>query len=278
MGQFEQADLHFNYEEMGHPETPLVVLLHDFGEEARRWYPVMRELESYYHVVAPDLRGHGRSASPESLDQYSMEAYASDLEALLDHLGADLAAIAGWGFGGMVALQFATADPDRVAALCLSDSSPAPGSDRYAPEFGAAEAEVDRIAEEVRAFGMRVLSRKQAAEVRDQTLGRAITAQAVGRSADGWLGAAHARKTRPDLIDRLRGKLSMPVLICTGDEDPLRSASDVMREEISGARSVVFEDTGHGIPLARPHAFADVLSEFLSDVEQGFPVEDSRSV
>lgn len=277
MGTFERGGLEFNYETMGDPGAPPVVLLHGFTGESRNWYPVMRGLADRYFVVAPDLRGHGRSAAPEGTEAYAIEEYAADLGALFDHLGIELAAVVGSSFGGMVALQFSTTWPDRVAALCVSDASPAYASDRYTPEFAEREGGIDRAEAVVRERGPGELGRRRAATVRDPRMARAIREQAARMSRDGWLGAAHARRTRPDLIPVLRDRLTMPVLICTGDEDPVRSAFQVMREELPGARAVTFLETGHGVPMIRPEQFVKALVAFLEDVEASRPVVGDRT-
>ena len=74
----------------------------------------IRELGADRTVVAPDLRGYGRS--PLTSAPFS---HAGDVVRLLDHLGIDRCAVVGSSGGGAVALQVAAAVPDRVSALVL---------------------------------------------------------------------------------------------------------------------------------------------------------------
>jgi pimeloyl-ACP methyl ester carboxylesterase len=207
-----------------------------------------------------------------------MENYAADLAALLDELQIDVCAMVGCSFGGMVALQFVTTWPERVAALCLTDTSPAYESERYDEAFRERERDIDRRDDIVRRFGTAELGKRAAAGVADPFLAEGIRKRFAAMSAAGFNGAAHARRSRPDVTPLLASRLTMPVLLCTGDRDPVRCAFEVMAQELPGARAVTFKECGHGVPSIRPDAFLDVLGGFLSDVEDGKPVAGRRTV
>jgi pimeloyl-ACP methyl ester carboxylesterase len=102
----------------GGEEHPPVVCLHAERGHARRFERLARMLRDRMHVVAYDLRGHGRS--PWSGDQ-SPGAHAADLAEVLDVCGIEQSAILGDSFGGRVAIEFAAAQGDRVTALVLLD-------------------------------------------------------------------------------------------------------------------------------------------------------------
>jgi pimeloyl-ACP methyl ester carboxylesterase len=70
----------------------------------------------------------------------------------------------------------------------------------------------------------------------------------------------------------------MPVMLVTGDQDPVRSAFTVMHEELPQARAVTFKDTNHGVPMLRPAPFLKVLREFLADARAGRPVAAELTV
>jgi pimeloyl-ACP methyl ester carboxylesterase len=129
--------------------TP-VVLLH--GLTATRRYVVMgsRALErSGHRMVAYDARGHGESSGAPDRD-YSYEALAADLGAVLDAHAIDRAVLAGASMGAQTLLRFALDHPDRVSALCAI--TPA-----YTPEtFGDPDslARWDALAEGLRSGGI----------------------------------------------------------------------------------------------------------------------------
>lgn len=97
-------------------EGPVIVLLHGGMANHLTTLPYLVPLSAKYRVVAPDLRGSGKSwdGSPLSFDQL-----ARDLEALLDHIGANQAVIGGLSGGSGVALRFALQFPHRTAGLIL---------------------------------------------------------------------------------------------------------------------------------------------------------------
>ncbi|MFN8194026.1 MAG: alpha/beta hydrolase [Nocardioidaceae bacterium] len=97
-----------------------VVLMHGLLMTRRMQQPLARALaESGLHVVTLDLLGHGRSDRPADQHAYSMTAFAEQVVALLDHLGAERAVVGGTSLGANVALETAVLAPERVAGLVV---------------------------------------------------------------------------------------------------------------------------------------------------------------
>jgi pimeloyl-ACP methyl ester carboxylesterase len=122
-----------------------VVLLH--GLTATRRYVVMgsKALERAGHrVVAYDARAHGRSTGG---DDYSYDALAADLLAVLDDRGIEKATLAGASMGAHTLTKFALSHPDRVAGLVIM--TPA-----YSPERDPGLDRWDRLAEGLRSGGV----------------------------------------------------------------------------------------------------------------------------
>jgi pimeloyl-ACP methyl ester carboxylesterase len=97
---------------------PDVVLLH--GLTATRRYVVMGSKalpRAGYRVTTFDARGHGESSPAGSPSEYEYRDMVADLEAVLDHLGADKAALGGASMGAHSTMAFTLAFPERVAAL-----------------------------------------------------------------------------------------------------------------------------------------------------------------
>jgi pimeloyl-ACP methyl ester carboxylesterase len=97
-------------------------------------------------------------------------------------------------------------------------------------------------------------------------------------SREGLLGAAKVRRERPSLLPVLQGQITMPALVCIGEEDPVRSACDVMARELPAARYLTFKGVGHGIPALQPEAYAREVLRFFDDVEEGREVAGKRTV
>jgi pimeloyl-ACP methyl ester carboxylesterase len=97
-----------------------VVLLHGQLMPRRMHQPLARALAGNgLHVVTLDLLGHGRSDRPADPLVYSMTAFAEQVVALLDHLGAEQAVIGGTSLGANVSLEMAVVAPERVKGLLL---------------------------------------------------------------------------------------------------------------------------------------------------------------
>ena len=97
-----------------------VVLLHGQLMPRRMQQPLARALAAHgLHVVSLDLLGHGRSDRPADPLVYSMTAFAEQVVALLDHLGAEQAVIGGTSLGANVSLEVADIAPERVRGLII---------------------------------------------------------------------------------------------------------------------------------------------------------------
>ena len=99
---------------------PPVVLIHGMVNSSRHWESVALRLADDYTVVAPDLIGHGDSATPRG--DYSLGAHAAAIRDLLAAIGIDRATIVGHSLGGGVAMQFFWQFPERTERLALVSS------------------------------------------------------------------------------------------------------------------------------------------------------------
>ncbi|MFI6360048.1 alpha/beta hydrolase [Streptomyces sp. NPDC050743] len=106
---------------------PAVLLVHGFPDTSELWrHQVPALLDAGHRVITMDLRGFGASDKPAAVHEYAPACVLSDLEAVLDGLGADRAHVVGHDWGAVIAWIFASANPGRVASLaCLSTGHPA---------------------------------------------------------------------------------------------------------------------------------------------------------
>jgi pimeloyl-ACP methyl ester carboxylesterase len=103
-------------------DGPLVLAAHGITSNHRSWGMVAGALGGQVTLVAPDLRGRGRSNHLPG--PYSIARHAEDLAKVLEHLQADSAVVAGHSMGGFVALALAARQPERVSAVVLVDGGP----------------------------------------------------------------------------------------------------------------------------------------------------------
>lgn len=108
--------LQLNYWDWGNADKPLLLLIHGGEDHARSWDRVALALRDDWHVVAPDLRGHGDSAwSPDGA--YVFEHLVCDIANLVDHLGEKPLTIVAHSFGGAISLRYAGLFPANVRRL-----------------------------------------------------------------------------------------------------------------------------------------------------------------
>ena len=108
------------------------------------WQAQLTGLSGDVRVIAPDLRGAGESEVTPG--PYSMDQYADDLVALMDHLDVTRAVVAGLSMGGYIAFALWRRHPERVRALALLDTRAEPDTaqGREARERGRASCETGR--------------------------------------------------------------------------------------------------------------------------------------
>lgn len=227
-----------------------------------------------WHVVAPDLRGHGKSDQPQGESSYSLEIFAADALALADTLGWARFVVLGYSMGGMVAQRLLLDDPGRIRAAVLMDTS-------HGVPDGLEPALVELGADVVRREGLAALAALQD-RLRDRAVAQSPGAAAgpsetagsqartrsrlVRSSPDMWLAMTREMVFQPDRLDAL-ARLSMPVLIIVGERDwAFVGHGRRMAAAIPGARLAVIEGAGHAPQLENAPACWEALRSFLDDL------------
>lgn len=99
-------------------EGPLVLLLHGFPESWYSWRHQFKPIaEAGYHVVAPDMRGYGKSDKPHEIEAYNQVEVRKDIIGLIPALGYDEAIVIGHDWGAPTAWATALHHPDKVRAV-----------------------------------------------------------------------------------------------------------------------------------------------------------------
>jgi pimeloyl-ACP methyl ester carboxylesterase len=131
--------LRLHYVDWGNREAPPLILQHGGRDHCRSWDQVAEQLRHDWHVIAPDLRGHGDSQwSPEG--HYGMDAFVYDFAQLVHTLGHDQVTIVAHSLGGNIATRFAGLYPGRVRKLVnIEGLGPSPEMRREIEAKGRAE-------------------------------------------------------------------------------------------------------------------------------------------
>src|SRR5437868_1863091 len=117
---YESHGLRLHYADWGNDGAPVAVLVHGGRDHCRSWDVIARSLQPHFHVVVPDLRGHGDSDWAKG-GSYALTEYVYDLSRLVRRVAARQVTIVGHSMGGMVGLIYAGTFPDQVSALVVLD-------------------------------------------------------------------------------------------------------------------------------------------------------------
>jgi pimeloyl-ACP methyl ester carboxylesterase len=114
----KSPNLQLSYLEWNRGQEPLL-LLHGMADHGMVWVGLGESLQDHYHVIAPDLRGHGNSSKP--LNGYRCADIIADLEALMAHLGFSSAHVVAHSWSAKVAAVWAKQHPQAIRSLVLVD-------------------------------------------------------------------------------------------------------------------------------------------------------------
>lgn len=246
-------------------DGPAVVFLHAGVADKRMWGDQQDALSDRYRTIAYDRRGFGETAAAD-------EPFTNvdDLRAVLDALGVATAVLVGCSQGGLVAINFALAYPQRVSALVLIATavSGAPGAADLPPEIQARVDELDAAEE---AGDLTRVNELEAVLWLD---GPASPAGRVdGRARDLFLDMNSIALAHPELTGEIEApaaygrlaELAMPVLVLWGDLDfpHIRQRAQVLVGTIPDARGVEIPGTAHLPSLEQPERVNELLRGFL---------------
>ena len=255
MTYLDRGGVRINYEVHGdavHGVHKLPLLLtHGFGSSAQMWAPNAAALSADRRVITLDLRGHGRSDSPDDQAEYTQAACLDDMNALLDACGADRAVVGGLSLGGYLSLAFWLEHRERVAALVLCDTGPGFRNDEARQKWND------------RAHGTAARLERDGVSVLGDA-GR--LPDSAHWSAEGLARAARGMLTQQDgrVIDALPS-IDVPVLVVVGAGDKaFLRAADYVTAKVPKAEHVVIPDAGHTCNLDQPELFNARVAEFLS--------------
>ncbi len=230
-----------------------------------------------WHVVAPDLRGHGASDQPAEEEAYSLAEMADDVLALADALGWERFDLLGHSMGGMVAQVMALRDPERLRSLVLMDTShgPVEGLDPALVELavGVVRTEgVERLMELTAEADPRPKSQADL-RVRAERAGYVEFGERKMRASAAAMYAAMATQlvTAEDRLEALGG-LDVRTLVVVGEEDEgFVEPSARLAATIPGAVLDVIPEAAHSPQFENPDRWWKVVSRFL---EAGRPAPD----
>jgi 3-oxoadipate enol-lactonase len=257
-----QSTVPLHYVEHGVDGAGPVVLLHGFPLNGAMWDDLVPALADRYHVIVPDLRGHGQTEVPPG--PYQMADHAADVIALLDRLGVARAAIVGLSMGGYIALQLLANHAGRITAAVLADTM---GRDDSEERREARMAQADVIqGQGLAAFADIVLPRMFSAAAFDgrPDLVERFRQTIVSQRPDGVIAALLGLASRPHMLIPLTS-VGVPTLVLVGGEDAATTPADSreLAATIPGAELVILAGAGHMSCWEDPAGFNAAVRNFL---------------
>jgi pimeloyl-ACP methyl ester carboxylesterase len=265
------------YRVMG--EGPPVVLIHGMVNSSRHWQPVARRLAEHHTVIAPDLIGHGDSATPRG--DYSLGAHATVIRDLLSALGIERATIVGHSLGGGVAMIFFWQFPERVERLALVSSGGLGGD--VSPMLRSAAlpgmrgliglAAHPRVTGALDGVAQRLPERRAGLATQLRAVARALRPLETAGAREAFVQTlravidVHGQRVNAD--DRLYLLESMPTLIAWGERDrtiPIEHGR-AAHAAIPHSSFVTLPRAAHFPHLEDPEGLARALGDFIAATE-----------
>lgn len=277
---FYSQRLKLHYVDWGNANAPMAILVHGGRDHCRSWDWVALDLRRYFHVIAPDLRGHGDSDWSIG-GGYAMVDHVLDLHQLINAVSTEPIVLVGHSLGAGVALQHTGVFPDQVKAVVAIEGLGPPSAmlhetpahermehwigdmrdlaQRKPREYPNIEEAVER---------MRVVNSHLSLEQ-----ARHLTIHGVRRNENGtysWKFDNYTRAHSPYLFNlddatEIWRRIRCPTLLVRGDESWAGDwERDGRLEAFRTAELVTIRNAGHWVHHDRLDEFLAAVHRFLS--------------
>ena len=275
--------LRLHYVDWGNGGAPPLILLHGGQDHCRNWDWVAQRLRNDWHIIAPDLRGHGDSQW-SATGSYTMAGYIYDLAQLIDQQRLAPVTLIAHSLGGNIALRYAGVYPEKVKALVsIEGLGPSPKALAERARLTIDERMRKWIDLEHNLAGRLprryatiedAFRRMQAANKHlSPEQARHLTQHGVNQNEDGtfsWKFDNYVRVWPPydmqvEEVQQLWARITCPTLLVYGRESwASNPQEDGRARHFKNARVVSFEGAGHWVHHDRLDAFIDEMRAFLA--------------
>ena len=272
MPKVQLEDVELNVLDQG--RGPVVLLVHGFPVDHRMWREQIDTLSKTHRVIAPDLRGFGKSAATSGVN--SMPQFADDLADLLERVDVtETVVFCGLSMGGYIAWQFAHHYPEKLRGLILCDT-------KATADAEAAVETRHQVAEKVLAEGSEFLSKSMPSKIfsahtrkHQPELVEFVKQMIRDASPQGIAGASWGMALRPDMT-ALLPTLAVPALVIVGKDDELPKPQEMqaIAEEIPQSEFVSVANAGHMAPLEQPTIVNEAIIRYLDSLPKAGQAED----
>ncbi len=279
---FTSLRTRLHYLDWGNSSAPTLILVHGGFDHARSWDWTARALAKDFHVIAPDLRGHGDSGwSPDG--SYLMTNYVYDLAQLVELHGPSPVTIVGHSLGGSISLRYAGLFPDKVSRIVaieglgltpqrLKEKAQAPSPDQWRDWIGKRRESARRTPRHYPTIEAAVVRMRERNEHLSVEQALHLTIHGVNRNEDGsysWKFDPYLHDMAPqagsdDVLPEFWQRITCPTLLCLGlDSWASNPVKDGRASHFHDARLVEFADAGHWLHHDQFDRFIAELRAFL---------------
>jgi pimeloyl-ACP methyl ester carboxylesterase len=254
-------DLALHYLEWGEADAPPIVCVHGYTGSADAFNALARHLEDRFHILAPDVRGHGESAW-SAAGAYGYADQAGDLAEFADRLRLDKFVLIGTSMGGIIAMAYAAEHAERLLGLVINDIGPdaEAGTQRITQMVGSRPDEFATLDEAMayRRAMSPILAARSAEDQHELALG--VLRRGTGGKWGWKMDPAYIRQrvergapARPPLWPALQA-LGCPTLVVWGTESDVLSEAQARRmvEALPRGELVRVAGIGHAPTLVEP--------------------------
>ena len=262
MPYFQHQGCTLYYQQSGAGEP--LVLVHGLGSSSEDWEYQIPVLSQHYHVISLDVRGHGRSDKPRQ--RYTIQDFAGDVLALLDHLALAKVHLLGISMGGMIGFQLGVNHPERLLSLIIVNSAP--------------EVRARNLKDHMEIFKRRLIARVLPLNRLAQALGKLLFPHPEQHELREKIAQRWPRNDKRAYMASLNAiigwgvteqlqRITCPVLVISADRD--YTPVELKREYVAKlpkATLLVIEHSRHATPLDQPDVFNQAVLNFLNQTAQ----------
>ncbi len=276
--------MRLHYVDWGNPEAPPMLMIHGGRDHCRNWDWVAQRFRDDYHIIAPDLRGHGDSAWMIG-GNYNQLDYVYDIAQLLHQAVEGPATIISHSLGGSIALTYAGLYPEKVSRLVAIEGMGPPPQMREQWASVPVEQRIHQWIDDLRRTSGRVPRRYATLDEAYQRMhqenqhlsaeqARHLTIHGSNQNEDGtysWKFDNYVRSMSPvrlsnEEADALHARISCPTLLVRGTEswasDP---EADGRISHFRNARVANIKGAGHWVHHDQLDAFCAIVADFLNE-------------
>lgn len=242
-----------NFEEAGNPQKRTVIFVHGAGGSAATWFMQLRGLSNYFHIVAIELNGHGKTSDRGEGDL--LHSYLHDIHEVMSKYEKPI--LAGHSMGGALTQLYALNHPEHLTGIILVGTG---ARLRVTPlVFESLDNDLETYVNLTDQF---MFHESTSDEIRE------ASKHEVRKCSVHIIRRDFELCDRFDIMDKVSG-IRIPTLILVGISDimtPIKYSS-FLKDKIDGSTMKVIEGAGHAVMLEKSKTFNKLIVEWINTLD-----------